>query len=59
MTIDVLVELFRWIYHIFVMIDDIYIPMVGCSLMDALCGMVLITVVLRLLIPWTDDEEDI
>lgn len=59
MTIDVLVELFRWIYHIFVMIDDIYIPMVGCSLMDALCGMVLITVVLRLLIPWSDDEEDI
>lgn len=59
MTIDVLVELFRWIYHIFVMIDDIYIPMVGCSLMDALCGMVLITVVLRLLIPWSDSEEDI
>lgn len=59
MTIDVLVELFRWIYHIFVMIDDIYIPMVGCSLMDALCGMVLITVVLRLLIPWSDDEEEI
>ena len=58
MTIDILVELFRWIYHIFVMIDDIYIPMVGCSLMDALCGMVLITVVLRLLIPWSDDEED-
>lgn len=58
MTIDLLVELFRWIYHIFVMIDDIYIPMVGCSLMDALCGMVLITVVLRLLIPWSDDEED-
>lgn len=59
MTIDILVELFRWIYHIFVMIDDIYIPMVGCSLMDALCGMVLITVLLRLLIPWIDDEEDI
>lgn len=58
MTIDLLVEMFRWIYHIFVMIDDIYIPMVGCSLMDAICGMVLITVVLRLLIPWSDDEEE-
>lgn len=58
MTIDVLVEVFRWIYHIFVMLDDIYIPMVDCSLMDALCGMVLITIVLRLLIPWSDDEEE-
>lgn len=61
MTIDILVEIFRWIYHIFVMLDDIYIPMAGCSVMEALCGMTLIALVLTLLTPWVyfDDGEGI
>lgn len=58
---DIVTAFYQPIYHILVMLDNIYIPFANCSLVEALLGMVLIGQVLTLLTPWVyfDEGEDI
>lgn len=50
--------IWNWCYHVYVMIDEIYLPFAQCSLLEALLGMMLIGAVLSLILPWVYFEGD-
>lgn len=59
MTDSVINQIWNWAWFITLAIDDIYIPAIGCSLLEALLGMLVFSLMLSLLIPWVYFEEDI
>ena len=52
-------HIWSWAWAVTLAIDDIYIPAIGCSLLEAFLGMLVFSMILSLLIPWVYFEEDI
>ena len=44
-------HIWSWAWAVTLAIDDIYIPAIGCSLLEAFLGMLVFSMMLSLLIP--------